>query len=302
MSNSASLLLIGTRLLGAWARPLNMSILLGTRIGAYAPLPPKSARGSTPRARSARRRRNIFSLWHENRALVILPQDVPTNPRSKRWQQSPMGSSFLAAATSASPPTGASKANDHAAFEPEVLKALDALSHQGHARITSPLESPFGLPSRPPLRRSTTAPASVFNQTSMHAVKSRTDSDVADEEVAKIRRAMAAEAKARRESESRMHARANAELRRRLHDVGGRTSTTATPRRRGRGRSTMLSNTTSGGAASASTDTSPDTSSVPAASLPPTEGLSRSVVDVGRLGGNVYYGVGYVATDSLRCL
>jgi membrane protein involved in colicin uptake len=132
----------------------------------------------------------------------------------------------------------------------------------------------------------------------MHAVKSRTDSDVADEEVAKMRRAMAAEAKAHRESESRMHARANAELRRRLDDVGGRTSTTATPRRRGRGRSTALSSATSGGAASASTDTS----SVPAASLPPTEGLSRSVVDVGRLGGNVYYGVGYVATDSLRRL
>ena len=37
-------------------------------------------------------------------------------------------------------------------------------------------------------------------------------------------------------------------------------------------------------------------------SLPPTEGLNRSVVDVGRLGGNVYYGVGYVTTDSLRRL
>ena len=279
-----------------------MSILLGTRIGAYAPLPPKSARGSTPRARSARRRRNIFSLWHENHAVVILPQDVPTNPRSKRWQQSPMGSSFLAAATSASPLTATTSTANDAAFEPEVLKVLDELSHQGHARLTSPLESPFGLPSRPPLRRSTTAPASIFNPTSMHAVKSRTDSDVADEEIAMMRRAMAAEAKARRESESRMHARANAELRRRLHDVGGRTSTTATPRRRGRGRSNMTSGGAAGARHGASTDTSRDTSSAPAASLPPTEGLSRSVVDVGRLGGNVYYGVGYVATDSLRRL
>ncbi len=243
-----------------------MSLLLGARVGACAPIPPKSARGSTPRARSARRRRNILTAWHENNAAVILPQDVTSS------LENPFG-----LGRSAAPP----------------------------CRPSSPL---------PPqqLSGSNSAPARVFKPTPLTAVKARTDSDVTDDEVGAMRRMLAAEAKAQRESESRARSRANAELRRRLRDVGGRThhrlgAPPNTVAGRGQSAATAGGNGAAEGAATAEGAAKSELGELrdllarrqhqhrAPASRPPA-------AEVGRLGGNVYYGCGFTATDSLRKL
>lgn len=199
-------------------------LLLGARVGASAPIPPKSARGSTPRARSARRRRNLYDDFHANSAPVFLPQDLPVNPESKRWRESPMGCLFHSAVRPRNP---------EAEFEPEILAAFSDSSvpvkgtrPAAAARAASPFAAKTrGSPSSvPPLRvPPNTAPARVYKSDGSSSVKARTDNDITDDEVGAVRRRLAAEARELREKANKARARANAEARRRLREVGART-------------------------------------------------------------------------------